>query len=66
MMRPSAEAASTGRRAPAIRLLTSAVRNTVLPARDSPVTPEAQGPAGEIVADRTGDELRLEDEIAET
>ena len=28
--------------------------------------PEAQGCAGEIVADRTSDELRLEDEIAET
>ena len=28
--------------------------------------PEAQGSAGEIVADRAGDELRLEDEIAET
>ena len=28
--------------------------------------PEAQRGAGEIIADRAGDELRLEDEIAET
>ena len=31
-----------------------------------PRHPEAQRGAGEIVADRAGDELRLEDEIAET
>ena len=38
-MRPSAAARSAGIRPRSIRLATSAVMNTVLPARESPVTP---------------------------
>ena len=38
-MRPSAMAAKNGSRPPATRLRTSAVMNTVLPERASPVTP---------------------------
>ena len=64
-MRPSAEAASTGSRAPAIRLLTSAVRNTVLPERERPVTPSRKRPAGKIVAERAGDQPGLEHKIGE-
>ena len=36
--------ASTGSRTPAMRLLTSAVMNTVLPARERPVTPSRKPP----------------------
>jgi hypothetical protein len=38
-MRPLASGSNTGKRPPRTRPCTSAVMNTVLPARDSPVTP---------------------------
>ncbi len=41
---PLGGAASTGSRAPAMRLLTSAVMNTVLPERERPVTPRRSRP----------------------
>ena len=43
-MRPSAAARNTGSRPASTRLSTSAVMNTVLPARDRPVTPSRSAP----------------------
>ena len=43
----------------------SAVMKTVLPARDSPVTPSLQRPAGEKIGERTRDHARFEGQIGE-
>ena len=56
-MRPSACAAKNGSRPSPIRLRTSEVMNTVLPARDSPVTPSRTEGVAKSVVNRPAERM---------